>query len=80
MREARRRRSFVAALKDLQEQLGVANDARIAAAVMARLAPELAAMPPAPDVSAKAAEKAFRRASAAAGYWAWVQTPFTLSL
>ena len=35
---------------------------------MARLAPKLEALP-VPDVSAKAAEKAFRRASAAAGYW-----------
>ncbi|HMG46500.1 MAG TPA: CHAD domain-containing protein [Allosphingosinicella sp.] len=63
-----RRGRFIAALRELQEQLGVANDARIAAAVMARLAPKLAAAP-VPDVSARAAEKAFRRASAAAGYW-----------
>jgi CHAD domain-containing protein len=66
--EAGRCRSFVAALKDLQERLGVANDHRIANAVVARLAPDHD-VAPVPEVSAKAAEKAFRRASAAAGYW-----------
>jgi len=65
-----RRGRFIAALKELQEQLGVANDARLAETVVARLTPRLrAAVPPPPAVSAKAAEKAFRRAAAAAGYW-----------
>lgn len=65
-----RRSRFIAALKELQERLGVANDARVARAVVARLAPKLqASLAPAPAVSAKAAEKAFRRALAAAGYW-----------
>lgn len=65
-----RRGRFIAALKELQERLGVANDARIARVVTARLAPRLeATLPPPPAVSAKAAERAFRRASAAAGYW-----------
>jgi len=66
--EAGRCKSFVAALKELQERLGIANDHRIAAAVAARLAPD-DDVPPAPTVPVKAAEKAFRRASAAAGYW-----------
>jgi CHAD domain-containing protein len=66
--EAGRCRTFIAALKDLQEQLGIANDHRIASAVAARLAPDDEASA-APSVPAKAAERAFRRASAAAGYW-----------
>jgi CHAD domain-containing protein len=66
--EAGHSKSFIAALKELQERLGVANDRRIANAVAARLAPA-AALPPLPEISVKAAEKAFRRASAAAGYW-----------
>jgi CHAD domain-containing protein len=65
---AGRCRSFVAALKALQERLGIANDHRIANAVATRLAPDDEVLA-APSVSAKAAEKAFRRASAAAGYW-----------
>ena len=65
-----RRGRFIAALKELQEQLGLAKDARIARAAVGRLAPRLeASVPPAPAMSAKAAERAFRRASAAAGYW-----------
>lgn len=67
--QAGRRSRFIAALKDLQEELGVANDARLATAVAARLAPGMA-VPPEPQVSVKASQKAFRRASAAAGYWA----------
>ena len=66
--EAGRCKSFIAALKDLQERLGIANDHRIANAVAARLAPG-AALPPLPEISMNAAQKAFRRASAAAGYW-----------
>jgi CHAD domain-containing protein len=66
--EAGRSRSFIAALKALQERLGIANDHRIANAVAARLAPANAPAPP-PEIPVKAAEKAFRRASAAAGYW-----------
>jgi inorganic triphosphatase YgiF len=66
--EAGRCRSFIAALKELQERLGIANDRRIAEAVAARLAPG-ATLPPLPEISGKRAEKAFRRASAAAGYW-----------
>ena len=67
--EAARCHRFVDALKDLQEQLGIANDRRIANAVAARLAPA-SELPPVPDLPAKAAAKAFQRASAAAGYWA----------
>lgn len=66
--EAPRRGRFIAALKELQEQLGVANDGRIANTVAARLAPD-AALPPVPELPARAAGNAFRRASAAAGYW-----------
>jgi CHAD domain-containing protein len=66
--EAGRCRSFIAALKELQERLGIANDHRIASAAAARLAPD-GELPAAPSVSPKAAEKAFRRTSAAAGYW-----------
>ena len=66
--EAGRCRRFIGALKELQEQLGVANDHRNAAAVAARLAPAIT-LPPMPEMSAKAAEKAYRRACAAAGYW-----------
>jgi CHAD domain-containing protein len=66
--EAGRCRSFVAALKELQERLGIANDRRVANAVAARLAPDRA-LPPVPQISVKGAQKAFRRASAAAGYW-----------
>jgi triphosphatase len=66
--DAGRRRGFIAALKELQERLGIANDRRIANAVAARLAPG-EALPPVPDLPTKATEKAFRRASAAAGYW-----------
>jgi triphosphatase len=66
--QAGRCRSFIAALKELQERLGIANDRRIANAVAARLAPG-DTLPPLPEMSAKAAENAFRRAAAAAGYW-----------
>jgi triphosphatase len=66
--EAGRCRSFIAALKELQERLGIANDHRIATAVAARLVPD-GEVPEVPEISAKAAEKAFRRASGAAGYW-----------
>ena len=66
--EAARSRRFVDALKELQEELGIANDHRTAQAVAARLAPETK-LPPAPEVPQKAAAKAFHRASAAAGYW-----------
>ena len=61
-------RSFIAALKELQERLGMANDHRVATAVMARLAPD-ESVAPRPAISQKATEKAFRRASAAAGFW-----------
>jgi len=67
-REAARSARFVEALKDLQERLGIANDHRVAEAVAARLAPG-EDLPPVPEVPVRAAEKAFRRASAAAGYW-----------
>jgi inorganic triphosphatase YgiF len=66
--EASRSKSFIAAMKELQERLGIANDHRIAAAVAARLAPD-AEPSAAPEASVRAAEKAFRRASVAAGYW-----------
>lgn len=66
--EAARSRNFIAALKELQERLGVANDYRLANAVAARLAPD-SDLATVPEVSVKATEKAFRRASAAAGYW-----------
>jgi inorganic triphosphatase YgiF len=66
--QAGRRSRFIAALKDLQDELGVANDARLACVIAARLAPGRE-VPPGPAVSLKAAQKAFRRASAAAGYW-----------
>jgi triphosphatase len=65
---AGRRSRFIAALKELQERLGIANDHRIAAAAAARLAPGRF-LPPLPTFSMAPAEKAFRRASAAAGYW-----------
>jgi hypothetical protein len=55
-------------LKELQERLGIANDRRVANAVAARLAPG-EALAPLRQTSAKGAEKAFRRASTAAGYW-----------
>jgi triphosphatase len=61
-------RRFIGALKELQEQLGIANDHRTAAVFAARLAPAVT-LPPMPEMSAKAAGKAFRRACAAAGYW-----------
>jgi triphosphatase len=66
--EAGRCKSFVGALKDLQERLGIANDRRFANSVAARLAPG-AVLPPLPEINVSATEKAFRRASAAAGYW-----------
>lgn len=66
--EGGRCRSFIAALKELQERLGVANDNRLAKAVAARLAPG-EPVAEAPEISWKAVEKAFKRASAAAGYW-----------
>jgi triphosphatase len=65
---AGRANRFLAALRELQEKLGIANDHRTAGAIAARLAPG-AALPPGPEVPVKAAEKAFRRAAAAAGYW-----------
>jgi inorganic triphosphatase YgiF len=65
---AGRRSRFISALKALQERLGVANDARLARAVAARLAPGKE-VPPGPQVSVKASQKAFGRASAASGYW-----------
>jgi triphosphatase len=65
-----RGRRFIAALRSLQEQLGVANDARVARAATARLAPGLeASLPRPPAAAARAAGSAFRRASSAAGYW-----------
>ena len=66
--QAGRSRRFIDALKALQERLGLANDRRIANAVAARLAPG-AELPSAPELPSGPAEKAFRRASAAAGYW-----------
>jgi CHAD domain-containing protein len=66
--EAGRCKSFIAALKELQERLGVANDSRVASTVIARLAPD-ESVAPVPEISQKATEKAFRRASAAAGFW-----------
>jgi inorganic triphosphatase YgiF len=66
--EAGHRSRFIAALKELQERLGASNDRRIANAVAARLAPD-ETLPPMPDLPTRAAEKAFRRASSAAGYW-----------
>jgi len=65
---AGRRSRFISALKALQERLGVANDARLAIAVAARLAPGRE-VPPGPEVPVKAAQKAFGKASAASGYW-----------
>jgi len=66
--QAGQRSRFISALKALQERLGVANDARLAIAVAARLAPGRE-VPPGPQVSVKAAQKAFGKASAASGYW-----------
>lgn len=65
-----RRDRFVAALKLLQERLGTLNDLRIGAALAAELSPEL----PVEDgkaarLATKAAERAYRNAAAAAGYW-----------
>jgi triphosphatase len=67
--EAARSRRFVSALKDLQERLGVANDARVARELVSRLAPGREDEIVIPGVSTGAAEKAYRRAAAAAGYW-----------
>ncbi len=66
---------FIAALKAMQERLGALNDAENARALAARL-PErlraaLIAAHPAPDQrrALRHAERAFRRAASAAGYW-----------
>lgn len=65
-----RRDRFVAALKVLQEQLGLLNDLRVGAALSAELSLDLAAGDEAASRAAiKAAEKAYRNAAAAAGYW-----------
>jgi triphosphatase len=66
---AGRSRRFVAALKDLQERLGVANDARVARELVARLAPGRESEIAIPAVATAAAESAYRKAAAAAGYW-----------
>jgi inorganic triphosphatase YgiF len=67
-----RRDRFMTALRDLQERLGAANDARLANAIAARLAPDGPPLP-LPTLDLKAAEKALRRATAAASFWdiAW---------
>lgn len=66
---ATRRDRFIAALKLLQEELGLINDLRTGAALAARFAPDLKP-PPANDSAAiKAAERAYRQAAAAADYW-----------
>lgn len=63
-----RRDRFIAALKELQERLGIANDARLANEVAARIAPsETPANVPALEL--RPTDKAMRRAAAAAGYW-----------
>jgi triphosphatase len=67
--EAGRGRRFVAALKELQERLGVANDARVAREIVARLSPGREDQIAIPDVATAEAEKAYRKAASAAGYW-----------
>lgn len=70
-----RRDSFLGALKALQERLGDLNDAwtaeSLAARLPAELRPTLARIHAPPDQrrALRAAEKAFRRAAAASGYW-----------
>lgn len=70
-----RRDAFLVALKALQERLGDLNDAwtaeGLAARLPAELRPALARVHTAPDQrhALCAAEKAFRRAAAASGYW-----------
>lgn len=64
VREAR----FVTALKDLQEELGIVSDARIANEVAARLAPATPSAPVAAR-SVRRAGRAFHRAATASGYW-----------
>jgi len=66
---ASRSRRFVSALKDLQERLGVANDARVARELVARLSPGLVDRIAIPDVPVADAEKAYRKAAASSGYW-----------
>jgi triphosphatase len=67
--QAGRSRRFVGALKDLQERLGVANDARVAREIVARLSPGREDEIAIPDVASEEAEKAYRKAASAAGYW-----------
>lgn len=70
-----RRDAFLSALKALQEYLGDLNDAWAAEALAARLPadlrPAVARVHAAPDQrrALHGAEKAFRRAAAASGYW-----------
>ncbi|HYN46546.1 MAG TPA: CHAD domain-containing protein [Allosphingosinicella sp.] len=70
-----RRNRFIAALKEVQEELGDLNDAEAAEALTARLAPGLRGSADRirqralAAEGAGAAEAALNRASAAAGYW-----------
>lgn len=70
-----RRDRFVTALKALQERLGELNDAWTAEQLVAHVSPRLRTAltaihgAPAQARQAQSAEKAFRRAVAAAGYW-----------
>jgi triphosphatase len=66
---AARSRRFVSALKELQERLGVANDARMARELVARLSPGLEGAIALPPAATGDAAKAYRRAASAAGYW-----------
>ena len=66
---AGRSRRFVGALRELQERLGAANDAHVARALLARLAPGREAEIVIPDVARGPAEAAFGKAAASAGYW-----------
>jgi triphosphatase len=67
--QAGRARRFAAALRDLQERLGDANDARIAQDLVARLAPGREGEIAIPDVARGPAEAAYGRAAKSAGYW-----------
>ena len=67
--QANQSRHFIAALKDLQERLGVANDARVARELVARLSPGREEEIAIPVVATEEAENAYRQAAAAAGYW-----------
>ena len=58
---AGRSRRFVSALKDLQERLGVANDARVARELVARLLPSREGEIAIPEVAAGPAKAAYRK-------------------